>query len=294
MEGVRNLFRTFDVKELKNKIPMIKKDFTKIGEGRNAVSYIYVDKETKNNKTYSIKQQGIFHDTAMVAYNSENCLITQTFINEVIINEILTKIKLHDNKDLKLRKIYGFMIDNDDIYIFGKYFEFAMEEIYNKITNESLTLLLIHILFHLMILFEGDVMGYHGDIKFRNILVYKTTKKSVKYVFKGEEYDVKVDGYLPVLIDFGSSSVYYINKKRYLIERHTLYKNDKINYKQECNKKYQKHKNLQDFMQHIGVRIKRNEMNRNILVDEYYKNNKFIGIYEFLSRKNIHDIYKVT
>ena len=102
-------------------------------------------------------------------------------------------------------------IPNGDLVDFIKEISF----IYQQDTKQGLKLLQsLFLQIALAIMHMGTVYKvYHGDLNSGNILIYKTSKKSVKYNVFDKEYMVNTHGFYPVFIDFGRAGTYDMRSK---------------------------------------------------------------------------------
>jgi len=256
-QDIEELFYVYNIRKFNEKINH--KNLDLISKGQNGSIFLF----ELNDKKYILKSQKIFYDTPLILINDKKCLLTQTAVNDLIISWIL-----YQEIPIFTQKYYGYYLDDDYIYFVKKYIETNMEEyIMNHL--DRLNFYIIHILCAIQMVFETKLLGYHFDLKFKNILLDKTDKEYIQY----KNFKLKCYGYIPIIYDCGSSLIYYDNR---IIGRHILYKNDNTNY---CEKyeKFNDKINIRDFFYRLRRQFGDNELvkeyyrNQNVSIDEYFK-----------------------
>jgi serine/threonine protein kinase len=104
---------------------------------------------------------------------------------------------------------------------------------------------------------------YHGDLHCGNILLDNTDDEYITYKVSGKEYNIKSNGYLPKLVDYGRSG-FYIGRihAKYVLEDIYLIFNSMSNWTKDPEyKKY-----IKDFLQ---IKIKDIHTSINTFKDNY-------------------------
>lgn len=206
-----SLFDQFNIKKANESIKL-NEDIPKnaIGRGQNATCYLLKN----NNKQILSKEQKIYYDTHLIKINNNFALVTQTAINETIISNLISKLK---NKYPNIQKMYGYSIlessKDTKLTIYKEYIPYEFKKIIPEMHNYSqISLLLLHLLLHVYSLFQSGELdkgfiGYHGDLKVKNIMIKDSTLEKIEYIINGEKIVLPVWGQLPVLIDFGNTVI---------------------------------------------------------------------------------------
>lgn len=202
--------------ETKNGMKTIK-NLKLIGEGRNADVY----KGTFDNKDASIKIMDLYLDTPIIKVFTNNKIISQTGINDIIISNLLSQI----NSPL-IQKFYGYKIFDDYglIIMVKEWCDYDFKTFISSNNDEVINNIFVHYLFGLKLIFQQILNGYMIDVKLENILIRRYTDEFMIYNINNKQYKVKCYGYLPVFTDFGSSIITRINNDNILINRHVDWK----------------------------------------------------------------------
>lgn len=277
---IEKVFNKFKIKKFCVDYNKIFRKFIEIGAGHNGIVYLFNYK----NKKLAIKKQQIFNDTPLFLINKDNCIISQTFVNEILINSLVSNINLDGCINVHIDKLYGYFIHNDNIFTIKKFYENTLENIIQNMTNNEINNLIIHILMHIHLIFEYKLLGYHQDLKLRNILVHKSNQNVSTYNFGNEIYNIKILNYIPIIIDFGSSEILKVKHKKLSLQKHMIYREKDLS-KYVCHKIFDETKNLNNFM-YTNKKI----LHNNEIFTEYFRINKRLTIIEFLNEYNIKKI----
>jgi hypothetical protein len=189
----------------KEKEILMLKDITKFDfKGRNIDLYynenyfIKIDHRNEDQKNYKLE---------------DRLLMLGKFPKEIIINNILRKelefniVKIHNYYFNDIKQIL--VMENAGI----TFKELIMKEINNlEFINDKIYEIMI-----ILGILEDKFKFMHKDLHTQNIIMKKTNNKYNEYILNGKEYKIKSYGYIPVLIDLSTSTIFKINDKQFEI-----------------------------------------------------------------------------
>lgn len=235
IETLHRLFNKYEVPVFTSSIV----NLVQIGKGGHSQVFKgqCVDPESEiDGKNVCIKVMTFYLDDHIVLNYGDIATLSPTNINDIIISNELSRLKFPT-----IQKIYGYFvndIDNDNVekkislvkkyysYTFG---DFLQSEVFTSMIEskqlEMLSNLILHILFTIKVVFTNYFKGRFSDVSLTNILIKETKKEYISYGNK----IMKVMGYIPILSDFGASSIIKLDKvtnKKQIIMR-TIWRKDK-------------------------------------------------------------------
>lgn len=199
----------------------------------------------------------------MLIYSLENVSLEKITINDEILirkvsddieNEFLVGTELNKLNIPNFVHVRGIFDDSllED-YIEGPTFhEFIKNE---HISNYLLLSLLLRVFIALLVA-RNRLNFSHGDLHPENIIIRDTDDEFIEYQLEENTYIMETDGYHPVIIDFGSST---INEKRHRSsDIKTLLNEIDLPYTNFLLEKYKELNNDVDFLAYL-IKEKENE-----------------------------------
>jgi hypothetical protein len=189
--------------------------------GRNVKLYysnnkfIKIDYRNSDQKTY---------------FSNDDSLYLGKFPKEILINNILRKEL--PNNIIKIKNYY--FNSNKQIIIMEKIL-LTLEELLS--TNNDIDMLNhIFIQIFLIIAILQDKFNFcHLDLKSNNILLKHTDLEFITYRISNKTYNIKSFSYIPVLIDFATSSIGKISNRKFNIYDTESIKNKKFKAKSDLD-----------------------------------------------------------
>ena len=217
--------------------------------------FIKIDERTTDQKTYKL---------------NENELYVGKFVKEIIIVYLLRKVL--PKNIIKIKKYY--FNSNKQILIMNRIELTLYDYLKSDNRNEKTVNNIFRQIFLIIGILQDTYKFMHNDLSLKNILLNKTDKP-IKYKFKNNKYIIDCE-YIPILIDFATSSIHMINNKSFNVyDTETInnkYKSKNIN-KLDMNKYrwYILDNNIYDNTFDLNYMFNQIEEKINIIED--YKNN---------------------
>lgn len=251
-------------------------------------------KSQYNTHDVAVKFMEIFTDTPLIKTFTDNEIIGQTSVIDIIISSILSNYK-HPT----VQKFYGYLLTDKYIIMLKEWCEYDFLTFIKNKDKSLISNLLLHVVLSIKQHFQTYLNGYYFDTKLENILIKSYDQEYVSYFFNGQEHKIKAFGFIPVITDFGVSIILKKDNNKMLIKRHIDWK--KPHKHQITTGFYGVHKRIInnniffdegfDLFHLLFVKIKM-KCNIEILIDTYIVK-KYI---EALHQRNIYrlDDYKIN
>lgn len=206
------------LKMFNSRIPTINSKKTErkyiLGKGLNGSVYLVNYK----NKLITLKIQKNYSDAPNFIFNNTKMICSNTHINDLLISFILSDY--YKDKPY-IQKFLGYEINKKELLIYKEYIELTLIDYLKKsdISLNDKIITFINIFFILYLTFQNDIKGFHEDLKPPNILLKKTNLEFNEIKINGKKYKIPIKGFIPVIIDNGSSSILSIKNKNQIIKR---------------------------------------------------------------------------
>lgn len=281
-ELINDIFANYieDIDEIVKMITVKFKKYTK-HVGRNVQlfykknTFIKIENRTSNQKKYE------FHN---------NKLYLGKFPKEIILNKIINNIL--PNNIIQIKKYY---FNNKTQILIMNNIDITLGTILMKnINSSSLNYIFIQI-FLIIAILQENFKFMHNDLTPNNILLKKNDIEYINYELHNNVYKIKCE-YIPVLIDFATSSIHKINNYDFIIyDTESLENMSKYNYVKNINdKKYRWYildNNIYDPVFDIKYLLQHVENKHIDIINEYKKSeNKNLNI--FIEQSNEFKILK--
>jgi len=155
--------------------------------------FIKIDNRNENQKKYIL---------------TKNSLMLGKFPKEIIINNIIRK-----ELEANIVKINNYYFNDKKQILVMENAGITFKELIIK-ENEKNNLELIndkvYEIFIILTILHSKFNFMHKDFKSENILMKKVSSEFNEYIIGDKEYKIKSHGYIPVLIDFATSTIFKI------------------------------------------------------------------------------------
>lgn len=249
---INEILTMFNLKVPKLNLEKINK-IKVLGEGSNGVVYLieYVE------KMLTLKIQPNYIDTPNFIINNKEIICSNTPINDLIISYFISQ--LNKSKEY-IQKFYGYNITQNEIWIIKEFIKLDFIEFLKKknISYQDKLLTTINLFLVLYETFQNSIKGFHQDFKLENILIKKTNIKSLTIDINGKKFKSKVNGYIPVLTDYGASFIFKIKNKKTIIRRFhkNFYKTNIHNCNQDISFNYYNDlNNFYNFNRNVNLKL---------------------------------------
>jgi hypothetical protein len=160
--------------------------------------FIKIDYRKEDQKKYIIK---------------DNSLFLQKFPKEIILTDILRK-ELPNN----IVKIKNYYFNNENQILIMENAGITLKDlIKDNLKNITLINTKLYEIFIILAILQDKFNFMHKDFKAENILMKETSDEFNIYNLNNKEYKIKSNGFIPVLIDFATSTVLKIYDKQFEI-----------------------------------------------------------------------------
>jgi len=160
--------------------------------------FIKIDHRSKNQEKYIL---------------NDNSLMLGKFPKEIIINNILRK-----ECEQNIIKINNYYFNNTKQILIMENAGITFKDLIMKDKNNlELINSKLYEIFILLAILQHKFKFMHKDLKCENILMKETSSEFNEYSLDGKQYKIKSYGYIPVLIDMPTSTIFKIDNKDFEI-----------------------------------------------------------------------------
>jgi hypothetical protein len=162
-------------------------------------------------------------------------LLLQKFPKEIIINGIIRKEL--PNNIIKIKKYY--FSDEEQILVMEHAGITFKDFILNNIKDYDAINTKVYEIFIIIAILQNKFKFMHKDLKCENITMKKINDEYNTYILNDKKYKIKSYGYIPVLIDMATSTIFKIYNKDFEIYnfKNNPYTHDRVSYPKYINSK---------------------------------------------------------
>jgi len=160
-------------------------------------------------------------------------LLLEKFPKEIIINGIIRKEL--PNNIIKIKNYY--FSDEEQILVMEHAGITFKDFIINNIKDYDAINTKIYEIFIILAILQNKFKFMHKDFKYENITMKKINDEFNTYILNNKKYKIKSYGYIPVLIDMATSTIFKIYNKDFEIYnfKNNPYKHDRTSYPKYIN-----------------------------------------------------------